>query len=161
MRHAQIVLTALTLVITSLSTVGCAQTKTKSATPTLAASATDVSIIDPSSLFNQRTGHRKTLRVRAMAYTGCSARKGSAPRVVRGAWGDRLTSEVKAVAVSPDLLKLGIEYGNTIQIEGLPGEYKVLDLMHGRHAKAIDIYYGDDHCGARAWGARNLTISWQ
>jgi 3D (Asp-Asp-Asp) domain-containing protein len=170
MRHT-LMLTALTLLVTSLSTTGCAQTR-----PGLLAEAggpvraskksqeetTAGHLADPSFLFDASKSARKTLRVKALAYTGCSAKKSKrAPRSIRGAWGDPLTPDVKAVAVSPDLLEMGLDHGDTIRIEGLPGEYKVLDVMHGRHAKAIDIYYGDDQCGAMEWGSRSLTITWQ
>jgi 3D (Asp-Asp-Asp) domain-containing protein len=166
MRNAHIVLTALTLLVTSLSTTGCAQSRPGLGSGATAANTTQTETIgrldDPSFLFSRPTTARKTLRVKALAYTGCSAKKTKhAPRAVRGAWGDSLTSEVKAVAVSPDLLEMGLDRGDTIRIEGLPGEYKVLDIMHGRHAKAIDIYYGDDQCGAMEWGSRSLTITWQ
>lgn len=168
MRHT-LLLTALTLLVTALSSTGCAQSRPglspETAGPARSTREQDGTalgqLVDPSDLFHSNKP-RKTLRVRALAYTGCSAKKTKrAPRAVRGAWGDPLTSDVKAVAVSPDLLDMGLDHGDTIRIEGLPGEYKVLDVMHGRHAKAIDIYYGDDQCGAMEWGSRNLTISWQ
>ena len=53
---------------------------------------------------------------------------------------------------------MGLDRGDLITIEGLPGQYKVLDVMHGRHDKTIDIFYGDDACGAVQWGKRTLTI---
>lgn len=118
---------------------------------------------DPDFLFAvaRSAAKKKTLRVRAMAYTTCSVgKKKSSRRSARGAWGDVLTPG-KAVAVSHDLLELGLDHGDVITIEGLPGEYKVLDVMHGRHKKSIDIFYGDDQCGALGWGKRSLSISWQ
>jgi 3D (Asp-Asp-Asp) domain-containing protein len=163
MRNAHVVLTALALLVTSLSATGCAGTRssqTASLTPATKKAQEDTSLgrlDDPNFLFRKR-GKTKSLVVKALAYTGCS---GKAKRSPRGAWGDPLTPDIKAVAVSPDLLHLGLEYGDAIKIEGLPGEYKVLDLMHSRHAKAIDIFYGDDRCGARQWGSRTLTITWQ
>ena len=74
---------------------------------------------------------------RTMAYNGCS---GKSKRPTRGAWGDTLTEDIKAVAVSPDLLDQGLEYGDAIQIEGLPGQYKVLDLMFSGFDKATKRY---------------------
>ena len=118
---------------------------------------------DPAFLFGvaRQAGKKKTLRVRAMAYT-CSVGRKRKPvkHAARGAWGDMLTPG-KAVAVSHDLLEQGLDHGDVITIEGLPGEYRVLDVMHGRHKKSIDIFYGDDQCGARDWGKRTLRISWQ
>jgi len=162
MRNARIVLTALALFVTSLSATGCAGTHAPQTARDLAAknAQEDTSLgrfDDPNFLFRKR-GKTKTIVVKAMAYNGCS---GKSKRPTRGAWGDPLTEDIKAVAVSPDLLDLGLEHGDAIQIEGLPGQYKVLDLMHKRHAKAIDIYYGADRCGARQWGTRTLTITWQ
>lgn len=166
MRHAQIMLTALTLLVTSLSLPGCAGTRAghlADAAPARAAGkkSDDLTLSrldDPAFVFaNARTTPAKALRVKAMAYTGCSVKK----RTPRGAWGDPLTGDVKAVAVSPDLLEMGLDRGDAISIEGLPGTYKVLDVMHGRHDKTIDIFYGDDQCGALQWGRRTLTITWQ
>ena len=167
MRHAHIVLTAVTLLLTSFSVSGCAGTRSGLQADAALARNTkkpqeETSLgwraEDPAFLFANR-GKSKSLVVKALAYTGgCSVKS---KRVPRGAWGDPLTPDVKAVAVSPDLLGMGLEYGDTIRIEGLPGEYRVLDVMHGRHAKAIDIFYGEDHCGARQWGKRTLTITWQ
>ncbi len=167
MRHAKVMLTALTLLVTSLSVPGCAGTRAgqmaEQALPPRAAKKPheDASLgrlEDPAFLFGSRVSGAKVLTVKAMAYTGCSPKKSR--RATRGAWGDPLTTDIKAVAVSPDLLEMGLDRGDVIRIEGLPGEYKVLDLMHGRHNKTIDIFYGDDQCGAREWGKRTLTITW-
>lgn len=166
MRRVHIMVTAVTLLLTSLSVSGCAGTRSGLQSDAALARNTkrpqEESSLgrpeDPNFLFT-REGKFKSLVVKALAYTGgCSVKSKRTPR---GAWGDPLTPDIKAVAVSPDLLKMGLEYGDTIRIEGLPGEYKVLDVMHGRHAKAIDIFYGDDQCGARQWGKRTLTITWQ
>lgn len=165
MRTPHIVLTALALLVTSLSATGCAGTHSKhtaSLTPAAQKTQEDISLgrlENPDFLFRKHA-KTKSLVVRALAYTGCSS-KSKSKRLPRGAWGDPLPPDIKAVAVSPDLLQMGLEYGDAIRIEGLPGEYKVLDLMHHRHAKAIDIYYGYDRCGARQWGSRTLTITWQ
>lgn len=166
MRHAQIMFTALTLLVTSLSLPGCAGSRPSQLAPdaalrTSSKRSEDAAlgrIEDPGFLFGQPKSGGKAIRVKALAYTGCSVKAKRAPR---GAWGDPLTPDIKAVAVSPDLLKLGLDRGDTINIEGLPGDYKVLDVMHSRHDRTIDIYYGDDQCGARQWGKRTLTITWQ
>lgn len=163
MRYARILLTALTLLVTALTLPGCAGTR--AATPTDGAEQkpeqTRVGRLDdPAFLFDTRLPiSSKALRVQAMAYTGgCSPKKSK--RTTRGAWGDTLSPNIKAVAVSPDLLEMGLDRGDVISIEGLPGQYKVLDVMHGRHDKSIDIFYGDDQCGAMQWGKRTLTITW-
>lgn len=162
MRHARLLLTTLTLVVTALTAPGCAGTRATAAAAKDKTPESETSLgrlDDPAFVFSQwQHAKRNRLKVKAMAYTGCSSKAKRAPR---GAWGDRLSSDVKAVAVSPDLLEMGLDHGDTIRIEGLPGEYKVLDVMHSRHSKAIDIYYGDDQCGAREWGSRTMTITWQ
>jgi 3D (Asp-Asp-Asp) domain-containing protein len=153
----------MTLLVMALALPGCAGTKTAKTAPV---QTTDVAALDrladPDFLF---TGKGKqpgnTLRVKAMAYTACSVGKKRAKRAPRGAWGDPLTEDANAVAISPDLLEMGLDRGDLITIEGLPGKYKVLDVMHSRHDKSIDIFYGDDQCGALQWGKRTLTITWQ
>ena len=47
-----------------------------------------------------------------------------------------------------------------VKIEGFPGVYIVLDKMHKRWEKRIDIYMGHDLEAARAWGKRQVEISW-
>lgn len=76
------------------------------------------------------------------------------------AWGDRLGPGVQAVAVSPDLLDLGLERGTEIEIEGLRGTWTVLDRTASRHRNRIDIYMGQDVEAAREWGVQEVTIRW-
>jgi 3D (Asp-Asp-Asp) domain-containing protein len=172
MQHVKILLTVVTLLMTSLSLVGCVGSRSgqvaAQAAPPPADTPQEGSLLgrldDPKFVFGSRLPvSTKSLTVNAMAYTSCSPKKSKrAPRVApRGAWGDALTPDVKAVAVSPDLLEMGLDRGDVIKIEGLPGEYKVLDVMHSRHDKTIDIFYGNDQCGAMEWGKRTLTINWQ
>ncbi len=78
-----------------------------------------------------------------------------------GAWGHRLKPGIKAIAVSRDLLGMGLEPGTEVEIEGLPGRYRVLDKMHSRWARKIDIYMGVDHDAALAWGKRPVVIRWE
>ncbi|KZX81476.1 hypothetical protein A3717_37335, partial [Alcanivorax sp. HI0013] len=75
------------------------------------------------------------------------------------AWGDRLTPGMKAIAVSRDLIPLGLDYNAEVQIEGLPGTWQVKDKMHWRWKKKIDIYMGEDIQAARQWGRRKVTIT--
>ncbi len=114
---------------------------------------------DPDRLFGTVCPPRKALSVKAKAYVshGRVKKKSGYPR---GAWGDTLTPDIKAIAVSPDLVDAGLGYKTRLTIEGLPGEYQVLDLMHGRWRQTIDIYFGDDRKAARLWGNRTITVSW-
>jgi 3D (Asp-Asp-Asp) domain-containing protein len=100
----------------------------------------------------------RTLIVKASAYNSLPAQTDSDPNL--GAWGDVLTPGVKAIAVSRDLIALGITRGVEVSIEGLPGTYRVLDKMDRRWEKKIDIYMGDDVEAARRWGVRNVRVQW-
>jgi 3D (Asp-Asp-Asp) domain-containing protein len=76
------------------------------------------------------------------------------------AWGDRLKPGMKCIAVSRDLIKLGLTHNTKVKIDGLPGTYLVKDKMNKRWQKKIDIYMGDDVVAAKEWGVREVTISW-
>jgi len=64
------------------------------------------------------------------------------------------------IAVSRDLIPVGLDRRTPVKIEGFPGTYLVLDKMHERWEKRIDIYMGLDLEAARAWGKRQVEISW-
>lgn len=99
------------------------------------------------------------LSVTATAYNSLPSQTDGNPNLA--AWGDYLRPGMKAVAVSKDLLKqYGLTRGDTIRIKGLEGEYTVLDKMHPRWRKKIDIYMGKDRKAAKLWGRRNVTIHW-
>ena len=99
----------------------------------------------------------KKLNVTATAYNSVSAQTDSNPSIA--AWGDRLKPGMKAIAVSRDLLKMGLKRGSKVKISGLPGEYVVLDKMHHRWRRKIDIYMGNNIKAARKWGKRTVTIT--
>ncbi len=100
----------------------------------------------------------QTLVVTATAYNSVPEQTGEDPNT--GAWGDDLQLGLKAIAVSRDLIPLGLTRRVSVHIEGLPGEYLVLDKMAARWTKRIDIYMGVDVKAARAWGARQVRIHW-
>lgn len=100
-----------------------------------------------------------TLDVRASAYNSVPEQTVGNPAIA--AWGDRLQPGMKAIAVSRDLLEEGLDYNMEIQIEGLPGRYRVLDKMHPRWERKIDIYMGEDVEAALDWGVRDVTIRWK
>ena len=99
---------------------------------------------------------RRTLSLIATAYNSVSAQTNSEPNI--GAWGDSLTPGMKVIAVSRDLLEIGLSRGAEVEIDGIPGTYRVLDKMGRRWEKRIDIYMGDDIQAAREWGVRNVRI---
>jgi 3D (Asp-Asp-Asp) domain-containing protein len=99
------------------------------------------------------------LKVTATAYNSLPAQTQGKANI--GAWGHRLKPGIKAIAVSRDLLGMGLEPGTEVEIEGLPGRYQVLDKMHSRWARKIDIYMGVDQNAALAWGKRPVVIRWE
>ena len=99
------------------------------------------------------------LQVTATAYNSLVEQCEDDPEIA--AWGDRLTPGMNAVAVSADLESLGMKRGTKVRIEGLPGEYLVLDRMPPRWQRRIDIFMGKDVHAARHWGRRSVRIYWQ
>jgi 3D (Asp-Asp-Asp) domain-containing protein len=98
----------------------------------------------------------RTLEVLASAYNSVPGQTDSTPTVA--AWGDRLHPGVRSIAVSHDLIPLGLGRGAVVRIDGLPGEWRVLDRMHRRWSRHIDLYFGTDVRAARLWGRRPVTI---
>lgn len=99
-----------------------------------------------------------TLVVTATAYNSLPSQTGKQPTIA--AWGDELEPGMKAIAVSRDLHEAGLTRGTVVQIEGLKGEYVVLDRMPDQWDKRIDIYMGEDVRAARRWGVREVRIRW-
>jgi len=96
--------------------------------------------------------------VRATAYNALPGQTNAQPWVA--AWGDRLEPGTKSIAVSRDLLEEGLTRGVRVRIEGLPGEYVVLDKMAKRWRNKIDIFMGEDVRAARHFGVREVRIQW-
>jgi 3D (Asp-Asp-Asp) domain-containing protein len=99
-----------------------------------------------------------TLVVTATAYNSLPGQTGEQPDIA--AWGDRLEPGMKAIAVSSDLHEAGLTRGTVVKIDGLPGEYLVLDRMPAQWDNRIDIYMGEDVRAARNWGVREVRIRW-
>jgi len=100
-----------------------------------------------------------SLRVTATAYTSCRRETDRTPYLA--AWNNRLRPSVKSIAVSRDLLEMGLTNKTRVTIDGLPGTYKVLDKMNKRWKKKIDVYMGCNLKKARRWGKRKVTIRWK
>jgi 3D (Asp-Asp-Asp) domain-containing protein len=113
--------------------------------------------VSPAVVCGDDTGEQ-TLLVTATAYNSVAGQTDLEPGVA--AWGDILEPGMKVIAVSRDLLALGLERGSPLSVDGLDGEYRVIDKMHTRWEKRIDIYMGEDAEAARAWGARLIRIRW-
>jgi 3D (Asp-Asp-Asp) domain-containing protein len=104
------------------------------------------------------SGKDTTIWVTATAYNATEEQteKGS---VGIGAWGDRLSEDMKVIAVSHDLLDMGLSYKTKVRIEGLKGVYVVMDKMHSRWTKKIDIFMGLDRDNAIKWGKKKVKIT--
>jgi 3D (Asp-Asp-Asp) domain-containing protein len=102
--------------------------------------------------------NEERMTVRATAFNSTRAQTDSRP--TESACGDTLRPGIRAVAVSRDLAKLGLDCGTEVRIEGLKGSYSVVDLTAARHEKLIDIYMGRDIKAARQWGVQEVEIAW-
>ena len=100
----------------------------------------------------------RSLTVTASAYNSLKGQTSGNPAI--GAWGDELKPGMKVIAVSRDLIKMGLKRNTRVTIDGLPGTYLVKDKMHRRWQRKIDIYMGNDVKAARQWGKRQVTIRW-
>ncbi len=100
----------------------------------------------------------KSIEVSASAYNSVENQTSDQPNV--GAWGDRLKPGMKCIAVSRDLLALGIGHNTKVKIKGLKGIYLVKDKMNERWTNKIDIYMGDNIKEAKEWGSKKVTIQY-
>ncbi len=106
-------------------------------------------------------GERHSMWVTATAY--CSRPEETSGDPFVAAWGDRLDPDVKSIAVSRDLLDLGLQRNTKVWIEvdgREEGPWLVLDKMARRWTDRIDLYYGTDLKAAREWGKRRVRIHW-
>ncbi|WP_435412818.1 3D domain-containing protein [Psychroserpens mesophilus] len=101
----------------------------------------------------------KTLEVTATAYNSLPYQTNDNPFIT--AFGDSLKPGVRYIAVSRDLLKLGLTHNTLVQVEGLEGTYLVKDKMHYRWRNKIDIYMGTDVKLAKEWGRRKVNITYR
>jgi len=100
----------------------------------------------------------KELTVKASAYNSLRYQTSSNPSIA--AWGDSLKPGMKCIAVSRDLIRLGLKHNTPIKIEGLDSIYLVKDKMHRRKKNQIDIYMGVDVKKAKEWGIKQLKIQY-
>lgn len=101
----------------------------------------------------------KTIRVTATAYNSLKYQTDDDPHIT--AFGDSLKPGLNYIAVSRDLLKLGLQHNTLVKVEGLDGTYLVKDKMHYRWRNKIDIYMGTDIKAAKQWGRRKVNISYR
>jgi len=100
-----------------------------------------------------------SIEVVATAYNSIAKQTNKNPTVT--AWGHTLKPGIKSIAVSRDLIDLGLIYNTEVSIEGLQGKYKVLDKINKKWKKRIDIYMGNDVKTAKKWGKKRVKISWK
>lgn len=100
-----------------------------------------------------------SLVVTATAYTSNLGETDSNPSIA--AWGDTLKPGMRAIAVSRDLIKMGLSHKKEVRIDGLKGTYIVLDKMNKRWKRKIDIYMGVDVEKAKEWGKRKVKVYWK
>ncbi len=77
------------------------------------------------------------------------------------AWGYDLVPGMQVLAVSPDLVEIGLDRGTEVHIQGLEGTWVVLDRMPSRWSRRIDLYMGEDVEAAREWGRQRVEIRWR
>ena len=100
----------------------------------------------------------QSMKVTATAYNSLAYQTSGDATIT--AWGDTLKPGMKAIAISRDLLDSGFYHNMEVKIDGLEGNYKVLDKMNRRWTCKIDIYMGTDVQAAREWGKREVIIQW-
>nr|WP_229664774.1 3D domain-containing protein [Christiangramia forsetii] len=99
-----------------------------------------------------------TVCVTATAYNSLDYQTAGNPRIT--AWGDTLKPGMNAIAVSRDLIRLGLDHNSKIKIEGFDGVFLVKDKMHYRWRHRIDIYMGENVKRARKFGRKKINISY-
>ncbi len=99
------------------------------------------------------------IEVTVSAYNSVASQTDNSPTLA--AWGDTLIPGMRCVAVSRDLMALGLKHNVRIKIEGLDGVYIVKDKMHRRWNNRIDLYMGVDVKKARKWGKKKLKIQYR
>ena len=121
--------------------------------------ALGVCLLLPVSAGRAKVPRVRSIVVDATAYNSLPEQTGEDPSL--SASGHRLEPGMRAIAVSPDLAKLGLVHGRKVRIDGLHGEGVVRDRMPSRWRRRIDVYMGEDEDAALAFGRRRVRIHWQ
>ncbi|WP_422080229.1 3D domain-containing protein [Ulvibacterium sp.] len=98
------------------------------------------------------------LEVTATAYNSFPSQTLGNPAIT--AWGDTLVPGTKAIAISRDLLEIGLKHNTPVQIQGFSDTFYVMDKMHKRWKKRIDIYMGENYKKAKEWGRKKVQITY-
>ena len=102
--------------------------------------------------------NHNSVEVIATAFNSVSNQTNKNPTIM--AWGDTLKPGMKVIAVSRDLIGLGLVHNTDVTIDRLQGKYKVLDKMNKKWKMKIDIYMGTDIKAAKKWGKKRVKINW-
>ena len=114
--------------------------------------------LSPLFIIGCASSNKVSMEVVATAYNSVESQtKKNNPSLA--AWGDILEPGERAIAVSRDLIKMGLDHNQKVKIEGLPGVYIVKDKMNKRWTKKIDIYMGLNEKAAKEWGKQNVVIT--
>ncbi|MEX0313818.1 MAG: 3D domain-containing protein [Allomuricauda sp.] len=97
-------------------------------------------------------GHEVTVS----AYNSVSWQTQGDPNLA--AWGDTLKPGMKSIAVSRDLLKMGLKHNTMVKIDTFSDTFYVKDKMNKRWRNRIDLYMGLDVKKAREWGRKKMFI---
>lgn len=102
----------------------------------------------------------KSLEVTATAYNSLPAQTSKIhPNIT--AWGDSLAPGMKVIAVSQDLIPMGLDHNTPVKLEGDTTTYIVKDKMNPKWKNRIDIYMGEDKRKALEWGRKKITIHYR
>jgi len=101
----------------------------------------------------------KEMEVMVTAYNSLAWQTEGNP--VIAAWGDTLRPDRPSVAVSRDLIKIGLKHNTPVLVEGFTDTFLVKDKMNARFKRHIDIYMGEDLFKAREFGRCRLKIAYR
>lgn len=99
----------------------------------------------------------RSLTVTATAYNTIRAQTDNTPHI--GACNEPIQRGVNLLAVSPDLMKMGLDCGTRVKVDGF-GEFVVWDKMDDRWKRRIDIHMGRKVEKAEEWGEKKVRIRW-
>ncbi|MCP9200379.1 3D domain-containing protein [Gramella sp. GC03-9] len=99
-----------------------------------------------------------TICVTVTAYNSTGYQTEGDPNIT--AWGDTLKPGMNAIAISRDLMKLGLGHNSKVKIEGFDSIFLVKDKMHYRWRNKVDIYMGEDVAKAREFGRKKLNMAY-
>ena len=99
-----------------------------------------------------------TMEVVGTAYNALPGQTQGDPEI--GAWGDKLDVNIPSIAVSRDLIELGLVHNAKVRVNGFSGYYLVRDKLNKRFTKQIDIFMGLDRDAAIEFGKKTVRIYW-